>query len=317
MLDLLHGQPVASGLLRRVVSGHLTNPLLLVGPEGTGRKFAVQVTARALLCSGTRQPDCTCPDCYQLSQGMHPDWLHLAPEERSLGVEPIRELLELVRQGPSQAPVRVVLLEEAETLTTAAANALLKVLEEPPPNVRFFLVSTSLARILPTIRSRCGAVSFLPLSEAFIVSMLSRYEKDATKTLVLARMSEGSVGRALQWWGAGRLALRDRSLSLLTMALNRDIAALFAAIDTLDKDLPLALHYMGLLLADLLLFPHIPTRIVNMDCSADIGKLSPRCPAVVWGRLRAEVAALVALNERTTVSLGFQVKALLAGFGVG
>lgn len=313
MLDEVREQEEGTYFLRRVVEGHFTSPLLLVGDEGCGRRFSVIQATKELFCSGSRGTGCDCADCVQIDKGVHPDFLMLAPEgDRDIGVDVARSVVALDSTCPTVAPCRIFVVDGADRLTTAAANALLKTLEEPSTTSRWFLLAESSARVLPTIRSRCGIVSYRPLSEALIVSVLQQFEHDPAKALVYARLSEGSVGRAVRYWGSGRLVLRDKTLSLIRLALEKDVAGLFSAIDALEKDLPQVLRFTSQLLRDVLMVRLDTQRVLNLDRQDDLMHLASKADALVWQQLAAGVHALRGVSRSTKVYLPFQVKALFA-----
>ena len=199
-LSEIVGQEPAVRLFRRArASGKLAHAYLLVGPEGTGKETCVHAVVHELFCE-TGEPE-TCPGCRawgKLSRGVHPDFLVLAPEKENIRIAQIREAEEFLRFRPLEAPVRVVLIPEAERLTPEAANALLKSLEEPPSYAHFFLTAVSAEGLLPTIVSRSQVVRFRPLPPELIEKVLSeRFGKEPAEARALSLLSEGSLGRAL------------------------------------------------------------------------------------------------------------------------
>lgn len=303
--------------LRGVVEGRVTTPLLLVGQEGTGRKFSALETVREMFCFGDRTASCPCVDCAQIGQGAHPDVLFVRPADgKDIGVEAAREIVGVLNTYPSQARFRVVLIDGADRLTIPAANAILKTLEEPPSFARLFLLAESLGRVLPTIRSRCGCLSYTDLPESLILEKLGTFEKDATKALVLARLAEGSLGRAIQYWGSGRLALRDKALTLLTSALSGDVAGVFLLVDQLEKELPLALRFLDMIVHDLLMLGVDPQRVVNMDILPALTAIRAPKPST-WTDLHRGIMAMLRTSRGVRIQLGFHAKTLLLETFVG
>ena len=209
LADVRH-QTEAVRYLRRFVDGALTSPVLLVGASGVGRRFSVQQAVSEAFCMGERAPKCDCYSCLTIIQGTHPDFVTLTADSKDIGVDAVRDLTAKARDYPSVASMRCFLIDGADRFTVPAANALLKTLEEPPAKSRFFLISETSEQVLPTIRSRCGQLRYNRLPEAFVLSVLLQYEHDDAKALVYSRMGEGSAGNAIQYWGAGRLSLRER-----------------------------------------------------------------------------------------------------------
>lgn len=313
MLSEVVGQEEGVYFLRRVVEGHYTSPLLLVGDEGVGRRFSALHAVKEAFCSGTKEKGCGCIDCLQLDKGIHPDLTVVLPEgEKDIGVDVVREIIGQSDNAPVMAPHRMFIIDGADRLTAAAANAFLKTLEEPSPRVRFFLLAESNDRVLPTIRSRCGRVAYRTLPQSFVLSVIQQYESDPAKALVYAMMGEGSVGRSIRYWGSGRLGLRDRVFSLLQLALAGEPATFFPSIDALSKDLPLGLRFLEQILHDVLMAPLDPTRLINSDIAEGIAQVRSAKPLSVWVKLSRGVKGVSDRYRRTRINLAFHVKTLFA-----
>lgn len=312
MLADVLGQDDAVVMLRRIVDGSYLSPLLLVGDEGVGRRFSVLQVAREMFCRSLRTNECRCIDCVQLLQGSHPDFLTVASvDDKDIGVDAIRDVLATTQTHPTMAPVRIIFVDGVDRMTAPAANAILKTLEEPPTTVRFFLSTESVDRVLPTIHSRCGRVPFRNLPESFIVSRLSKFDDDGTKSLVYARIAEGSVGRAVRFWTSNRLKLRDHVLGVIEHGLKGDVSSMFATIDEIGADLPLSLRFFEHALHDLLISHVDPSRMVNVDVSEQIMAMRASASDHVWIRMRSELKLVYQRYQSTHINLPFHVKAAL------
>jgi DNA polymerase-3 subunit delta' len=212
----------ADALSSAAAAGTLHHAWLLAGPEGVGKASFAQAAALHLLAAAAT-PDATWPGLdvpaghparALLAAGSHPDFRLLRrlakdadkPDEdlaRSITVAQVRTLGAMFATAPSIAPRRVVVIDAIDDLERAAANALLKNLEEPPAGTVFMLVSHAPGRLLPTIRSRCRLLRFEPLSEAEVTRVLRREQPDLDEAEVtaLVRASEGSPGRGLRYAG--------------------------------------------------------------------------------------------------------------------
>lgn len=313
MLSEVRGQDEAVAYLQRVAEGRYAAPLLLLGDDGVGRRFSVECLARQMFCDGSRDNTCDCVHCTQLKHAAHADFVTFsAPDDKDIGIEASRQIIEQCRSYPMLARQRIVLIDGAERFTPAAANALLKTLEEPPRTVRFFLTATSLERVIPTIRSRCGVVRYRRLPEAFVVSMLQPFESNSTKALVYARLADGSAGQAVRFWGAGRLRLRDRMYSTLKAAMTKDLSAIFSAVDELEKDLLLGVRFLTTLVHDLLLVESAPDRLVSLDLLEDLQKVRGRMKNETLMRLWDGLRELQSRQRVASINLGFHLKTLLA-----
>lgn len=291
----------------------MTSPLLLVGEEGVGRKFSVVEAIKEIV--STRGGSAS---ALQVAQGVHPDVIIVEPlPGKDLGVEPIREIIERSTNLPVTSPNRFFVVDGADKMTPAAANAILKTLEEPPALSRFFLLAESYDRVIPTIRSRCGRVNFQKLPESFILERLSRFEKDADKALVYARMGEGSVGRAARYWGSNRIAIRDQAFNMLQSSVQGDLSSAFSIIDDAVKELPLFLRFLVFLVHDILVTTVDPLRVVSQDILEDLQSLRSRIKAATLSTLWSELKTVWERYESSYINLGFQLKSALATAFVG
>jgi len=311
MLSAVQGQSEGVRFLRRVIEGHVTTPLLLVGADGTGRRFSVIEAAKEAFSKG----DPESIHCVQIAKGMHPDLVVVQPEDdKDIGVEAMRAVVEQAGSFPSMVSARYVIIDGADAMTTAAANVLLKTLEEPPPTSRFFLLAETASAVLPTIRSRCGVVRYRPLPEKFILDYLREHTDDDAKALVCCRLAEGSVGRAYQYLASGRLSLRNKVLSLLKVGLSQDVSSLFSSIDEIESDLDRGLRFLDHLLRDLLMLPHDPSHITNVDIVDQLDALRVQIGEVRLSALLRE-SRQVRERTRSKIILPFHVKTcFLAAF---
>ncbi len=309
MLSQIQGQPEAVAYLKKVVEGRLTSPLLLVGDEGVGRRFSVMQTVKEVFSGG----DTKSSHCFQIDQGVHVDFTTVAPEAgKEIGVEAMREVIRKAYDFPMVSPKRFILIDGADRMTSAAANAFLKTLEEPPKRTQFFLIAESAEAVLPTIRSRCGKVRYKRLSDAFIVEALKDFVPDVGKALVYARLSEGSIGRAFLYFGSNRLELRDRAFGLLKVGLGGDLSSLFLAVDALKDDLKLGIHFLELVLYDLAMLSQDPSRIVNLDLTNELRVVGAQLGAPRVRSLHQELRLVQDRSQTTKINLAFHVKSSFA-----
>jgi DNA polymerase-3 subunit delta' len=204
--EILGQDWVVSHLKTAMGAGRLSHAYLFLGPAGVGKAATARALAAALNCA---QPAAdgdacgTCPSCRRMNAGTHPDFLVIGPEgsQAQIKIEQIRELRRLTGYPPLGGGWRVVLIKPAEALSalnTAAANALLKTLEEPPPRHLLVLTARGEADLLPTIVSRCHKLAFAPLPTALIIRELESRRALATpQAALVAALSGGSLGRAL------------------------------------------------------------------------------------------------------------------------
>ena len=173
----------------------MTHAWLFTGPPGSGRSVAARAFAATLLCGsgGCGQ----CPSCRQVRAGTHADLLLVQPAGLSYGVRQTRELVLRAAGAPSGGRWLVVLFEDADRCTEAAANALLKAIEEPAPRTVWLLCAPSAEDLVTTIRSRCRVMTLrVPPAEAVASVLVARDGIDHDTALAAARAAQGHVGRA-------------------------------------------------------------------------------------------------------------------------
>lgn len=191
----------------------LPHALLLHGPEGLGKRTFAWRLAQSLLCThpGADAAACgSCHSCRLFAAGTHPDLLSVAPlgDSASIVIDQIRDVRRFVELRPHTSARKLVLLEPADAMNLNAANALLKVLEEPPPASVLLLITPQAARLPATIRSRCTPVAFIPPTAADAVAWLGEYGVDEAMGAAMLRLAGGAPLRALAFAGAGELADR-------------------------------------------------------------------------------------------------------------
>lgn len=194
--DSAHDAPVSAGAL----AGSMTHAWLITGPPGSGRSIAALCFAAALQCTGEGTPGCgQCRACTTTMAGTHADVRRVVPEGLSIGVDEMRAIVATASRRPSTGRWQIVVIEDADRLTEGAANALLKVVEEPPPSTVFLLCAPSVdpEDIAITLRSRCRHVALVTPSAADIARVLMERDGLAESDAQLAAaVSGGHVGRA-------------------------------------------------------------------------------------------------------------------------
>jgi DNA polymerase III subunit delta' len=214
-------------------SRKLHHAWLLAGPRGVGKASFAKAAARRVLADAAGPPSeltgvGTDEDhriVKLVKAGSHPDmrWLERVVNEktgklnRNIKIEQVRDLGEFMSLSPALSPWRVAVLDTIDELEGPAANALLKMLEEPPANTLFFLVSHAPGRLLPTIRSRCRRLQFEALSDDAMTSILGAQapQLSASERRKIVEMSFGSAGRALAFAELGLAKLEEAALAIL------------------------------------------------------------------------------------------------------
>ncbi|MFC1987519.1 DNA polymerase III subunit gamma/tau [Chloroflexota bacterium] len=174
LAEVVGQEPITQTLRNALSSGRVSHAYLFCGPRGTGKTSTARILAKAVNCltNGNGEPCNTCSMCQAITEAKALDVIEIDAASNT-GVDDIRSLREKVNYAPNQARYKVYIIDEVHMLSTSAANALLKTLEEPPPHVIFVLATTEAHKILPTILSRCQRFDFRRLSQADVISKLT------------------------------------------------------------------------------------------------------------------------------------------------
>jgi DNA polymerase-3 subunit delta' len=194
------GHEWAVGLLEHAITGgHLHHAYLFSGPSQVGKTTVALAFAQALSCeTGAGYPCGECRTCQRIAQGRYPDVQTITAGKSTIQIEQIRALQTDAALSPLEGRYRIFIIPEIERASLPAANALLKTLEEPPPQVVLLLTSTRRDLVLPTVLSRCQIIALRPLpSEQIRATLETRWEADAERAALLARLSSGRLGWAV------------------------------------------------------------------------------------------------------------------------
>jgi len=203
--DVVGQEPIERTLRNAIEQDKVSHAYLFCGPRGTGKTTTARLLAKALLCEKgpTPEPDGTCEDCRLIADGAHPDVYELDAASRT-GVENVREeIINRVQFAPTRGAYKVYIIDEVHMLSTAAFNALLKTLEEPPSHVVFILCTTDPQKVPETIHSRCQRFDFRRIAPESMVSRLGaicvaegvEFEGEALD--LIAHRAEGGLRNAL------------------------------------------------------------------------------------------------------------------------
>ena len=172
--DVVGQEHVTQTLSNAIRSGRIAHAYLFCGPRGTGKTTVARIFAKALNCTGGPKADFddTDPRCREIAEGRSLDVLEIDGASNN-GVEQVRELRDTARFAPASSKFKIYIIDEVHMLSTAAFNALLKTLEEPPAHVKFLFATTDPEKVLPTILSRCQRFDLRRIPTALIVRHLA------------------------------------------------------------------------------------------------------------------------------------------------
>ena len=282
-------------LQRLVLTDQHPHALLFYGAEGIGKACLAREFARAFLCLGQEQerPCGRCESCRLLNfvsgNLAHPDYLYVEPDQagklKMIKTEQMHDLIAKAAFGPVLGRRKICIINEADTLNQEAANAFLKLLEEPPSGWLFILVAAQRERLLPTILSRLIQVRFYPLTLEETTTALQQQGCTAPEAQVLARLAAGSLGTALRYRQIGALEMRDRALAYLEQFPLAAPACFLAEQDYYSRLLPenedqlLFTQMLEYLLRDLLFIKlDLTGKLFNCDLPDKLQELAAAWP---------------------------------------
>lgn len=237
-------------LLDQIAQQRLPHAVLFTGPEGIGKSQLMLWLADRLLCAApTADGACgQCRSCLLVKAGSHPDFLNLKSEGASIGVDLVRQAIATLSETAHQQGARVVMIEAAETMTEAAANALLKTLEEPGQDAFLLLGAPSSGQLVATITSRCQEHLVAIPNEQVALDWLAK--RGSPATLAHLRLTGGAPLLTESFIGAGLHQQLDAFLVRLFAVMQGEAIPAELIADAVD-DFPASYHWLSSLLLDL------------------------------------------------------------------
>jgi len=315
MLSLLGHEAAEHEFLSLYNSGKLHHAFLLTGPEGIGKASFAYRAARFLLSEGERESgdamfapvapkSLNVPSqsrtAHLIANDAHPDLAVLARRydaktkkfRQEISVEDTRNALALFEKTAAFGGWRVILVDAADDLNTASANALLKTLEEPPEKAMFFLIAHQPQRLLPTIRSRCRTLAFEPLGDADMRTLLAAFGGASGQEEAILAHAEGSIRQALRLREKGVVAFLSQVENALAMLPKRNPADIDRIADACKTGADGA-QAMTDLLVEVEHWLHARMRTA---IASGVGVYTAASYADLWAKLQGEAATVEAFN---------------------
>jgi DNA polymerase-3 subunit delta' len=300
-------------LHRALNAQRLAHAYLFAGPEGIGKRLVAMALVRAIYCA--QGEGCgNCAACRKVDHRNHPDIHFLEPDGTSIKIDQVRGLQRELNFKPLEAPCKVGLIDHAEQMTTGAANALLKTLEEPPGRALLILLTSQPQRLLETIRSRCQPLNFTRHPQERIQAALEQKLGLAeTEAHILAALSDGSFKKA---FGKDRDLYLQRRRDLLKTLTGLSAGSILPVLDFAESlasektDLPDILEIFQAFYRDVLLSLHLrdENSLVNLDLIEKVQRVARRekVPAVLV-KLEALADARKHLERNVNRQLAMEV----------
>lgn len=248
----------------QIADGKMPHGILLAGPPDSGKaKFAAGLGAY-LLCRGVEKPCGECGQCNLVSAGTHPDLLEVTLEDsKQIRIDQVREIIHWANQTSQQGGYKICIINPADKLNIQSANALLKVLEEPPPNTLICLVSDQPTRLLPTLRSRCQRIDLGSPSEQEAVAWLRGQMDSSADVELLLSIAGGMPLRVLNAIDEDYLKLRLELASHLVPLSERVRSPIHVAGLMAGEDAGRVLELLYQLVSDSIAFTLSGGRVIK------------------------------------------------------
>lgn len=339
ILPPVQGRKTAEALISGLKAGKLSHAYIFEGSEGLGKRETAYYFAEALLCENTENAPCgVCVSCVQAKGGNNPDLKRYSLKElverdkKSIGVDEVRDVIADTYTKPFKSAYKVYIIEDGDALTTAAQNAMLKILEEPPEYIVFIICVTSLGRILGTVQSRSRIVRFSPSSSDEVkLYVKNKYPHMADKADFAADYSGGILKKADELFENDKiLSLRSRICTMLEVLLTStdevkvldEATALEGLRDELGSgskkatgdEFMVVLDLMLSLAVDILKIKSgISDGVINRDMSEDLCRIASK---ITYEKAADCAEKIVCAQEMLSRHVGFKSMALALCIGI-
>ncbi len=297
---LISHENVVKTLINAINQDKVAHAYLFVGSQGIGKKTLAKTFAQALFCvEGTGVPCGHCNSCKRIVAGNYPDFHITEPSGNSIKIDQIREIQKSCRYKPYEGLKKVYIIQSAETMTTEAANCLLKVLEEPSKDTVFLLTAENPYMLLPTVISRCQKLNLRPVPPIPMHQWLIGQGVEAARAKVVTLLSDGIPGKALELVRDSHQDPRLNAVKWMEKIQQGDIISVLRLAEDMEKDKEKIGEELNLLACwyrDLLIWAETQAEelVVNVDMLEDIKRQSARTNS---SRIRFDLQCILATKK--------------------
>ena len=311
--DILGNGEKVRQIREMIESQQFPNAVIFSGLEGIGKQKIAKLAAMALLCEAEDDKPCgKCNACRTFMADSHPDYYHMEPDRTRanpmIKIDQIRALQREVSLMPVMSNLRIVIIDDAELMNSAAQNCLLKTIEEPSGLSKFILITSNRSKLLMTLLSRCMIINFERLSEANIKKELER--REIANAAEVALIANGSIGQALKLAENDGLKIREDAINFIELLSNITIEDIFVkgqsmSTQTRENFKDWTIHFQKLLRDVLIVNTDIEHRYYyNRDLKDRISTLRSRFnDSAVFNMLQEAAEIQRRLNSNANLEL--------------
>lgn len=232
--QILGHEKQIEALKNSITNGSVSHCYLFEGEKGLGKKSISLAFSKALLCKeGQGEPCNICSSCIKFDSKNHPDFKLLSPEKGLIAKKEVESLIRSIATQPFESNKKIFIIDDSDTMRLDSQNTILKTLEEPPSYINIILVTSNIAKLLPTILSRCQIIKFYPIDNSKIINLLVKdYEFDINKAKFIADFTKGSREKSIELANSESFfEKREEIIMIIDSLLKGDKIKAFTSMD--------------------------------------------------------------------------------------
>lgn len=302
-------------LREAITSGKVSHAYIFSGEDGAGKNMLAHAFAMSLQCEGRDEHFDACGKCHSCIQalsGNHPDIIRVTHEKASIGVDDVRiQINNDIQVKPYSSPYKIYIIDEAEKLTEAAQNALLKTIEEPPAYAVLILLTNNLSALLPTILSRCITLKLKTVDKELIKQFLmTEYQVPDYQAELSASFAQGNVGKAIKYASSDEFnELKDEVLHLLKYLDQMEIYEIIDGLKRISEKKDKINDYLDLMTIwyrDILMYK-VTGNLNLLTYKSEFSDISKQANVLSYEGLDKIIAAIEKAKIRINANVNFDI----------
>lgn len=310
--DQIYGNhPLKNTMIKMLREKQLSHGYVFYGDEGIGKSLIVNTFIKGVLCQAPMSQPCgACQSCRVLDLNNHPDLIRVTTEQKSIGVEVIREQVNRDIHIKPYGLYKIYVIDKAHTMTPSAQNALLKVLEEPPQYAMIILIADNLNQLLHTVRSRLTTLKVQPVTMAELNTYLQRTDRPHLQESFYLNYCGGNIGQLERMLTDTHFAeLRELAFQAILQLEDLNLHQVFEFYQNIEEkrdEVETLILFMTLILRDSLFIKEGDVSLINVDRQSDIAEYAAKLETeVVLGRIQTlyDTAELLRKNANFQMTI--------------